>query len=166
MKTNVKRWSACLAILLLCPRLSYAQDARPSRNACDVQVLEDEELGHKVTELSEGCPAPFSGQLLNPKLAAELQQDVENKDREIQIAVSSTVAFWKNEMTFRLRLKDIDFEIQKKKDAVDIRSLEQQLDAATVWYKQPVVVAVGTAVVLAFLAAGTAALFDAVNQPD
>jgi hypothetical protein len=91
---------------------------------------------------------------------------VENKDREIQIAVSSTVAFWKNEMTFRLRLKDIDFEIQKKKDAVDIRSLEQQLDAATVWYKQPVVVAVGTAVVLAFLAAGTAALFDAVNQPD
>lgn len=164
MKKSGKRLSVCLAILLSLPAPSFGQDVKQPNEKCKdtVQVQEDPENGHKVTPLARGCVAPFSGQLLNPKLASELTAEIDGIPDQIEAAVTATAAHWKNEMGFQLKLRDIDLDAEQQKHAITQKALED----ATHWTRSPWFITLVTAVVLVGTMAGTAALFDAVNQPD
>ena len=141
--------------------LTATSDTAVSLEDCkNIQVHEDSEIGHKVTELPQGCPAPFSGQLLNPKLAAELQQDVETKEKEIDLAVKTTEKLWKAELGYRLKLSAADLEAERLKHAIT----QEALDRATAWYRQPWFIITVTVVGIAAVTSGTALLHGQVNR--
>lgn len=58
--------------------------------------------------LKRGEGAPFAGQLLTPKLAAHLAVVEDGVDRRVALAVTATVARWKEEARFVQRMGEIE----------------------------------------------------------
>lgn len=70
--------------------------------------------------LKVGEPAPFTGQLLRPDLAAKLVAQEEFRERELNLAVTATAAVWRARDEFHLQERDYwKTEAQEARDSAE-----------------------------------------------
>lgn len=105
------------------------------------------------TGLKTGDSAPFSGQLLTPKLAIELGQKAASFDDRLELELKFRTSKLQVALDLEKQLREID----KKSYGVQLKLLEKRLEEASTvpWYEHPAFVATMTAVGVALVVVGT-----------
>jgi hypothetical protein len=112
----------------------------------------------RAVQLDEDCPAPFSGQLLEPDLALSLAQGKERAEKKLQLTLTSTRAFWTEKLRFQDELHRIELDAEKAKTETALDRLEE---VRPKWYERPGFVIPATLVASGFVALGFGVLLDA-----
>lgn len=148
-------------MILLLSALSFC--ATPSRALADdpapqVQCV-DTEQKKCVSALKKGQPAPFDGQLLSPRLAAEQAVAAASVEDRLRIEREYLAEIAATKLKLEQEMRVLDVEVEKEKNKLyerEIVELYKQLEEARAedddpFYERPWFVASATAVVTALV---------------
>jgi hypothetical protein len=134
----------------------------PARAQQFDKECDPEDLESCSQPLLEGEPAPFSGQLLTPKLAIKLGQKAASFDVRLKL-----------ELDRNRELFELDLELEKKLHQIDQDACKKQVDLLTErlekaqlekWYQHPLFVATISVVITSALFVGSAYIYKSVSQ--
>lgn len=132
--------------------LSVAIFAAPAAPDCDPTDAEKCAVAIEI-----GVKAPFTGQLLTPKLAIDLGMKAKNADQRIALEVR----YAKRELQLDLNLEQALCQNRDAAHALEIESITRDRDAwqqaaVVPFYRQPWVVATASALAVSVLFVGAA----------
>jgi hypothetical protein len=109
--------------------------------------------------LSEGCPAPFSGQLLEPSLAITLGQGKIRAENQLELSLKANKELWDLERSHLKNLHNLDEKKWLEKEKI-LKSRIEELQPS--FWDHPAVIVAITVLTLSAFTAGSAALVNAV----
>ena len=119
MINNKNKRRLCATTLALLHAFSFGPaSAKPDKEALRCARLanqfpvecDEADPSHCAQPAFKGCPAGFDGQLLTTGLAIHLGQEADSVEKEVQIAVTATAAWWRVHVAHEKNLGKIEAE--------------------------------------------------------